>query len=317
MIDVRTLLPIPSDEDTKLLYDSHGNVTELLRYVETVAKGPSGAGVIIGNYGFGKTHTMLHVASQVKANFKDSLVTYVNTPGSSFMNLYRAFINLMLRDSELLSKVTTYLEYPLRETLTLILSGGEDGGYARQWLMGEPAPQNFRLKHELGSRVNDELALRFMVNLGDVAVKAGYSPILILIDELEDMVTIGQVKRLQYLSLLRNLIDNLPGKTLLLAASTPAGWDEVVNTYPALARRLSSFVIYLKPFTYEESLEFVGRLVKWRGLDMDISENVVKVIHDYTEGNPGEIVRAISLIYTSLGGKVNVDGVKEVLSRHV
>jgi hypothetical protein len=50
---------------------------------------------------------------------------------------------------------------------------------------------------------------------------------------------------------------------------------------------------------------------------MDISENVVKVIHDYTEGNPGEIVRAISLIYTSLGGKVNVDGVKEVLSRHV
>jgi hypothetical protein len=131
------------------------------------------------------------------------------------------------------------------------------------------------------------------------------------------VVTIGQVKKLQYLSLLRNLIDNLPGKTLLLAASTPAGWDEVVNTYPALARRLSSFVIYLKPFTYEESLEFVGKLVKWRGLDMDISENVVKVIHDYTEGNPGEIVRAISLIYTSLGGKVNVDGVKEVLSRHV
>ena len=310
-------MPIPTEKDVDFVYDPHDDVAELMNVIKRVAEGASGAGIIIGGYGFGKTHVMLHLAKQVRNNYDNSIIIYINTPGSSFMNLYRAFINSIIEKKELLTKLVGKINNPLKEAISLIVNNGDDAEYARQWLLGEQTPQNFRLKHGLGSRVNDELALRFMMNLGDAVVKAGYGPILILIDELEDVVTIGQVKRLQYLSLLRNLIDNLPGKTLLLAASTPAGWDEVVNTYPALARRLSSFVIYLKPFTYEESLEFVGKLVKWRGLDMDISENVVKVIHDYTEGNPGEIVRAISLIYTSLGGKVNVDGVKEVLSRHV
>lgn len=314
---MRTLLPIPSEDDAEFFYDPHGYADELMRYVKAVAAGPSGAGLIIGNYGFGKTHLLLHVARRATAEFAGSIVTYVNTPGSSFMNLYRAFMLKVLSNNELLGVLAEAPDGLLRNVTSLILGGGEEAEYARQWLLGEPTPQSFRVRRGLTSRVTDELALRLLLSAVDTLVGAGRGPVLILLDELEDIVTISQTKRLQYLSLLRSLLDNLPRKTLLLASSTPAGWDEIVGTYPALARRLSSFVIYLRPFTYEESLEFVRQFMKWRGLGLSMGDEVVKVIHEYSEGNPGEIVRIISLIYTSLNGKADPDSVKELLSRYV
>lgn len=314
---VRTLLPIPTEKDVDFVYDPHDDVAELMNVIKRVAEGASGAGIIIGGYGFGKTHVMLHLAKQVRNNYDSSIIIYINTPGSSFMNLYRAFINSIIEKKELLTKLVGKINNPLKEAISLIVNNGDDAEYARQWLLGEQTPQNFRLRHGLGSRVNEELALRVMIELSRMIVSVGYGPILILIDELEDIITIGQMRKLQYLSLLRNLIDNLPSRSFLLASSTPAGWDEIVNTYPALARRLSTIVIYLRPFTYEETQVFINQLMKWRDLNMRLGDDVVKVIHEYTEGNPGEIVRALSLIYASLGENADANRVKELLSRHV
>ncbi|MGC8542364.1 MAG: hypothetical protein ACP5NQ_00375 [Vulcanisaeta sp.] len=310
-----TLLPIPSEEDVRFIYDPHNSVGEIMSYVDAVANNSSGAGVILGNYGFGKTHMMLHVTYLTRSRYDGAVTIYINTPGQGFMTLYRAFMNSVM---DLLKELTGFLEVPLSTAVGLLSSGGEDGEYARQWLLGEPVPQNFRLKHGLGSRINEELGLRVMLSVMRGLVRAGRGPILILLDELEDVITLGIMRRLQYLSLLRNLVDNLPAKSLFLASSTPAGWNEVANTYPALARRLSSFIIYLKPFTLEESVEFVRSIIKWRGLGITLSEDSIKVLHEFTEGNPGEIVKALSLIHAVFRDReVRPEDVKALLSRYV
>ncbi len=312
---MRTLLPIPSEEDVRFIYDPHNSVGEVMSYVDAVANDSSGAGVILGNYGFGKTHMMLHVTYLTRSRYDGAVTIYVNAPGQGFMTLYRAFMNSVM---DLLKELTGFLEAPLSTAVGLLSSGDEDGEYARQWLLGEPVPQNFRLKHGLGPRINEELGLRVMLSVMRGLVRAGRGPILILLDELEDVITLGIMRRLQYLSLLRNLVDNLPAKSLFIASSTPAGWNEVANTYPALARRLSSFIIYLKPLTLEESVEFVRLIIKWRGLGITLSEDSIKVLHEFTEGNPGEIVKALSLIHAVFRDReVGPEDVKALLSRYV
>ena len=316
---MRTLLPIPSIEDAEFIFDPHGVVEELVKYVNLVAAGPSGAGVIIGNYGFGKTHVMLHLMSITRRRFSNSLAVYVNSPGQSILSIYRTFMSRVIEDG-LINRVANELNQPLSELVSLMMNGGDEARYARQWLLGDPAPQGFRAKYGLPStRVSDELTIRFMIDVINALVRQGIGPVLIMLDELEDVITIGQTRRLQYLSQLRIFVDNLPSRTLFIASSTPAGWDEVVNTYPALARRLSSFTVYLRPFSIDETGRFIGELLRFRGIKLLLSDEVVRVIHEFTEGNPGEVVKALNLILMEFGGKDSIDvgRVKELLSRHV
>ena len=316
---MRTLLPIPSIEDAEFIFDPHGVVEELVKYMNLVATGPSGAGVIIGNYGFGKTHVMFHLMSIMRRKFSNSLAIYVNSPGQSILTIYRVFMSRVIDDG-LINKIANDLSQPLGELTSLIMNGGDEAKYARQWLLGDPAPQGFKAKYGLPStRISDELAVRFMVDVINALVRQNIGPVLIMLDELEDVITIGLTRRLQYLSQLRIFIDNLPSKTLFIASSTPAGWDGIVNTYPALARRLSSFTIYLRPFSIDETGRFIDELLRFRGIKLSLSGEVVKVIYEFTEGNPGEVVKALNLILMELGDKdsIDVSRVKELLSKHV
>ncbi len=284
-----------------------------------MASGPSGAGVIIGNYGFGKTHVMLHLINITKKRFSNSVTVYVNTPGQSIMNIYRVFMVRALNEG-LINKVTDKLNAPLKDLALLLKENSDEAKYARHWLLGDPVPQNFRAKYGLSSlRVSDELAIKFMIDVVNALVNLNYGPILIMLDELEDVITIGPAKRLQYLSQLRIFIDNLPSKTLFMASSTPAGWDEVVNAYPALARRLSSFIIYLRPLSVNETKQFLGEIAKWRGIKLPLSDELVNVIHEFTEGNPGEVIKAFNLVLIEFSNEETIDiaRVKELLSRHV
>ena len=75
------LLPIP-DREVSWIFDPHGNVERLMKLVRRVSVGTSAAGVIIGNYGFGKTHIALYVSREVRWQYSRSVVVYVSTPGS-------------------------------------------------------------------------------------------------------------------------------------------------------------------------------------------------------------------------------------------
>lgn len=315
---MKRLLPIPSSEDAEFVFDPYSVVEKLERYVNLVANGSSGAGVIIGNYGFGKTHVMLYLMNVTRRRYENSLTVYINSPGQSILNIYRAFMSEVVNKG-LISRASGRLEPPLSDLVSL-LNDGDEAKYARQWLLGDPAPQGFRNKYGLPSvKVSEELAVRFMTDVMRALVEEGFGPVLILLDELEDIITIGPTRRLQYLNLLRLFIDNLSSKALFIASSTPAGWDGVVNTYPPLARRLSSFTVYLKPLDVEETGRFISEVNKRKGINLSLNEEVVKVIHEFTEGNPGEIIKALNLIVLEFGDSAIVDAnkVKDLLSRFV
>ena len=315
---MRTLLPIPSLEEAEFVFDPHGVAEELVRYIDLVARGPSGAGVIIGNYGFGKTHLMLYLINATRKKFPNTLAIYVNSPGQSILNIYRAFM-LAILSKELIKGMSDGLDQPFNDLLSLIAKGDDEAKYAKQWLLGDPVPQGFRTKYGLpSSRITEELAIKLMIDILNLLVRQDIAPILIMLDELEDILTIGPTKRLQYLNQLRLFIDSLSSKTLFLTSSTPAGWDGVVNIYPALARRLSSFTVYLRPLNVDETGKFIAELIKWRGIKLNLNDEAVKVIHEFTEGNPGEIVKVLHLILLELNEKkLDADKVKELLSRHV
>ena len=48
--------------------------------------------VLVGNYGNGKTATLLYVKRQVEMGLKKVLTVYLSNPGESFRDLYRNFI---------------------------------------------------------------------------------------------------------------------------------------------------------------------------------------------------------------------------------
>lgn len=310
------LLPIPA-VPVKFIYDPHGVVNKLTRLVEAAANGSFVAGVVVGNYGFGKTHTALYIADVIRRDYGKSIVIYVNTPGSSFMRIYRSLIDAVLGDLDLVNRLVDDLDTPLKTVFSLIL--GEDGDskeYARSWLYGESVPQSFRVRMGLGYRVNEEVALGLMIKLINAVAK--FRLVYIILDELEDLSTIVNVKKLTYLNMIRAFIDSAPGRTLFLALSTPAGWDEVVNTHPALARRLSTYIFYLRPYNRDETWEFIRRYIEWRGLRLEITPQVASVIYDLTEGNPGEIVRMLLVLHAEYGGGTpTLDDVKNILSKYV
>jgi hypothetical protein len=96
----RTLLPVPVEDEIENFFDAYGVLHELVNVVEFVAAGSSGAGVVIGNYGFGKTHVLLHLSSHVRKRYVKSFSIYVDTPGVSDLNFYNAVMGALLEDED-------------------------------------------------------------------------------------------------------------------------------------------------------------------------------------------------------------------------
>jgi hypothetical protein len=309
------LLPIP-DREVSWIFDPHGNVERLMKLVRRVSVGTSAAGVIIGNYGFGKTHIALYVSREVRWQYSRSVVVYVSTPGSSFMKVYRSFLDVVLSRGEIMEDLSNVHKEPLSTIFSEIARGGESAEYAKSWLYGEVVPQTFRTKLGL-SRVNDEVALSLLLEMLRGLSRRGWGPFVFVLDELEDVALLGLVKKVLYLNLLRVFVDELPPTTLLLGLSTPAGWDDIVKSHPALARRLSTHVFYLKPFSREETRAFLNSFIERFGLGLSLDDEVVNRIYEITEGNPGEIVKLILALSVEYEGRVSAAVADSVFARFV
>jgi type II secretory pathway predicted ATPase ExeA len=313
----RTLLPVPVEDEIENFFDAYGVLHELVNVVEFVAAGSSGAGVVIGNYGFGKTHVLLHLSSHVRRRYVKSFSIYVDTPGVSVLNFYNAVMGALFEDGELVELVASRVEEPLGRLLRIAGSDTEDSKYIKLWLLGDAVPQNVKSKFGLiSTRISEELAVKYLVKIVWGLARAGRVPLVFLFDELEDVIAIPQPKRLHYLRHLRMFIDSLPGGAFFLASTTPAGWDGILNTYPPLARRLSSLMIHLRPFTLEETEKFVEFLLERRGARASVDREVVKAIYDISEGNPGEVVKLLNILLLN-GALDSTKKAKEVLSRYV
>ncbi len=313
----KTLLPVPTDEDVETFFDAYGVAEELTNLVHLVAEGFSAAGVVVGNYGFGKTHILLYTMSYVRNRFPTSFAVYVDTPGVSVLNLYKAIMGELLRNREVVESAVSHVEEPLGMFLKIVMEDGEDSKYVKLWLLGDAIPQNVKARLGLAStRITEELAVEYLVKTVRGLAKAGRRPLLFLFDEFEDIIAIPQPRRLQYLRHLRIFVDSLPGGAFFLASTTPAGWDGVLNTYPPLARRLSSFMIHLRPYTLEETEKFVRFLLEKRGVAVRLDREVIKTIYDFSEGNPGEVVKLLNLLM--INNSLNsAERAKAVMARYV
>ena len=314
---------IPKGNVTKV-YDPHGTIRELLDYIDCAMRNDAiFVGSIVGNYGFGKTHILLYVKNYIESHYKKAFTVYVPSPGMSFKDLYKIIMNKVLSIIESQPKIANQSGSTLGIALKVIVSNSDSSYFIRQWILGESVPLKYRQKYGLGSNLNDEKSLNLLLEALRLMRDAGFSPIAILIDEVENIATYASVKKLRYLNYLREMLDLLVPQSVLLVASTPAGWNEIINTHPALARRLSSYVLYLKPFNKEQVREFLKFYIGKDSIDSEwlLSDPIVDAIYEYSNGNPGEVLKFAYLLYmyakTNNERELDSEIAKEVISKYV
>ncbi|MCS7387025.1 MAG: DUF2791 family P-loop domain-containing protein [archaeon GB-1867-005] len=291
------------------MFDPDGNVERIRSYIEKSQRRRfSGAGAIIGSYGFGKTHFLKHL-EHVYSSSKKVLPIYVSSPGRSFLDLYNAVMRKLLKNR-------MYKEIALRVINDKIAITPADSSETYEyfyylWLLGEKLDAKIRRKLGLTRNLDVWTSLEMLTQL----ILEGDKLILILLDEFETILELKKYKRLSYMNALRRLIDDASYNLFMLVASTPAGWDEIVSINMALSRRLSAMLIYLRNLTKNEVLEFLR--IYLPEVASFLPESVVDRLYDYTNGNPGEILRLTAIIYDEIylrNGKIDPEEAIKAIS---
>jgi len=319
----RLAVPVENELNKLILYDPDNVTNELIDYVKCIFNEKSqGACAIVGNYGHGKTHMLLCIKKLATQHFRNALTIYVPSPGKKFAEIYRHVVSYVI-EHKLAEKVADFLTDPLKKALNQIKHDDEHHFYIMQWLMADRIPSIIRLKLGLGPNIDDEKAVNFSVEVLSGLCNIGFRPIVILVDELEAITTIPSLAKLQYMNYLRRFIDNLPPATILIAALTPAGWTEIVNIHPALARRLSSRIVYLRNFKKQEVANLLQAYLEASNCSLKIQEifddEVLSLLHEISNGNPGEVLKLTSILfdeYLKCFCKININHAKKVLSAY-
>lgn len=295
------------------IFDSDGNVERLRRYVDLVTKkGLSGAAVIIGSYGFGKTHLLKYLEYLYRSS-SNVLPIYIASPGKTFMDFYETVIEKLLLSN------ANFKETLLKaaKSLGLLYSNEtfkKEYYYLELWLLGGKLELSIRRKLGLLRNLSELDALKILSR----SIVLCKRTLLILLDEFETILELDKFKRLSYMNALRRLIDETSKNLFLLVASTPAGWEEVVTTNIALSRRLSAMTIYLRSLSKEEMTEFLS--LYFPEIEKLFPREVLNKIHEYTNGNPGEVLRLSSMIYDEVylkEGVVLTEHAEKLISSYV
>jgi len=213
----------------------------------------------------------------------------------------------------------------LNHAIKITKENNEYSLYSTLWLLGERLPFGLRMKLGLGSNIDEDKSLKFIVALAKALLQE-YRGVALYLDEFEAVLTLNRARRAAYFEALRTLIDILPSRTIFVTALTPACWEEIVNLNAALARRLSSFIIYLRSLRLDEVRLLLEHYIKASGSNVTVNdvfeEEVLNYLYEVSNGNPGEILRLASvlvdvLIFTERKDKIRIDDAKEVLSRYV
>jgi len=140
--------------------------------------------------------------------------------------------------------------------------------------------------------------------------KAGFCLVTLLIDELETVNELDILRRQKLFNAFRHLLDDNPRNLSVVFACTPAGWDEILGSAYALARRISRNVIYLESLD-EKKVEAVlsGYISRYRiedetrikaltpTIDKDsidifpFTKSAITELLRVSQGNIGEIIK--------------------------
>jgi len=309
---------IPQRES--LIYDPNGEIAYLVKYIEnTINSNKTAVISIVGGYGLGKTHILKYL--NFVARNKGYLSVFITSPGKSFLKIYRSIAQEYVKLNHNPIKLNDpYLHKAIKE----ITSNGKNSSIAINWVLGFRISSKLREKLGLAFNIDEEKGLEYSRILLESLAQL-YRGIVLLIDELEHLLALPVSQRTKYLNYLRELIDNLPSRTMLAIALTPAFWDEIYTINPALARRLSSYILYLRNLKRTEVKAFLDLYVKAVSFDLTVTdfiqEEVLEYLYELSNGNPGEILKLASILVENALIQniypVNLSYAKSILANYV
>lgn len=317
VINVNPFPRIAIAANPELYIDFDGQVARAISFfINAIESNEKATGTVIGGYGLGKTHTLKYIESRLAKLGVRSF--FVPNPKRRITDLYRSVVENLLYDLDGLE-----VEEPLLKKALELSKGTDDiATYAKLWLLGESVPFNIRVKLGLGSNIDDGKAIRYLVTILKSLTKKNKG-VALLMDEVEALLTLPVSTRAIYMELLRELIDELPPRTVLIVALTPAFWDQMLDLNAALARRLSSFIIYLRNLRRDEMPLILDNYLKRVQRNISIydifNDDILDYIYEISNGNPGEILKLAAVLVDTLImreglSKVTLEKAKEILA---
>jgi Cdc6-like AAA superfamily ATPase len=261
--------------------------------------GTSSHVVIVGNYGNGKTATLLYVKSQVEENLPNVLTAYISNPGDSVLQFYSnllyelglarleqiawSFITFVTQDTRVKEKIqkgTVLITDIIGKVKRSLLDGTnytdfanaflniifEDNKFiAWRYLTGDKLDVELRRKLDTAGNIDsDEKALRAFMTFKRILTAIGFKVINLFVDELEAIELLFTFKKQKILNGIRRLIDLNPDGLSIVMACAPEAWNGIIKEYHAFSERIFREVV-LKPLSDKTIREvIVGYLNKQR-----------------------------------------------------
>jgi|GEM_PF-1233346 len=306
-------IPIP-DYPPSVTYDPQGVLTRIIREVHyTLETGVSNAVVVVGPYGSGKTHYMLAVIAELE-KLPSAFPIYVPSPGKSVLMVYRAYVEALGPAG--LSKLADG-----NDNVSRLLRLLEDEEYSRlvyAWFCGEAVESKYRYRLGLGRKLDDISGVKLLSELIRRLYRRGVVSLLFM-DEVESILDLQPYRRELYFSSLRRLIDLTPHGLFIAFSVTPAGWDAMLSSAYALARRVSRNVVFIRPLTLEETRELLRLYLSRAGGNPQLfTDDAIEELYKASNGVVGELLKLAGLALDAAAmrraSRVDRDSVLEALS---
>lgn len=187
--------------------------------------------------------------------------------GGRYLDLFREMRKRQEQDeSSRIINVVLHLAHP------------EYAAMAWRWLLGEKVAKDEMNLIDLDYVIEDDRTamVSFSAMIG-LLLSSGYTTLVLLIDEFENLTLIPTQTRFRYMEEIRQFIDENPGKLVTVFGTTPGAYFTLTQTPSALQRRLSGTESDLGFFSIADIKETITLfLALARPKEVDVDSLVAK-----------------------------------------
>jgi len=299
--------------------------------------------VVLGDYGVGKTYMLERVFKWVSKEQTDVLTVYSRKDVfyerrlalmESEPKWSKFGLDLIMRifDNIEPAKLTSAMKKAKLDKTSkfkvLFAAISQDDRYAFTYIRGEKIPATESKRLGVPPAITDSPSSLTLFFEFLVAIKsAGYSSLLILVDEFEYLSMQGEKKITQVLNTFRKIFDDFGdyagahqgqvAKPIFVFATSPGGWDRLkelqaaaikktggAGIAPFMERVSPKDMITLQPFSFENTLELVQfRLAEARSdpkkaIDplFPFTREAIYYVHEVSFNKPRNVIQCCSIL---------------------